>query len=406
MGSAVIDRVAWLAAFVAWLTVIPIVRLGARWFGTPVGAAAALLFTMSPILIVAVHHYLSVVLGALLLALTLDLLARPAPRAGLAGLTAGFAYLARPEMLLAVPVWAWLVLRGPDQGRADRLGRWAIGFLTIAGVWWVHQALLARLPGFNLAMYLLVCFSPLHPGDGLIRDFAATPDRFSTILAQALPTLPQKWLYFFPRAVKHVLTAPTAATGWLALVGLIAAWRRRDARPLAVTGLLLGMIPVAMMTLLVSLRLYPVPYLPLLALATALGAQQIVRVLPLWAHRPRTWMALLAMTALPSVVMELREQVRETRLIVRWVQIDRTGLASTPRSRQFMFSDTPSFVAWQTGRPTIWVTRDEFERLIRSQRWPSALSLRPHPEDTWFHTGDPRNPADQAGYRLPVAVGP
>ncbi|MBI5709370.1 MAG: hypothetical protein HZC42_03575, partial [Candidatus Eisenbacteria bacterium] len=53
-----------------------------------------------------------------------------------------------------------------------------------------------------------------------------------------------------------------------------------------------------------------------------------------------------------------------------------------------LFSDTPDFAAWTTGRPTVWLTRAEHDRLpeIATAERPA----RGGPGDTWFH--DPRGP--------------
>src|SRR6185503_4189176 len=149
------------------------------------------------------------------------------------------------------------------------------------------------------------------------------PDRFSAILAESLPHLADKWAHFFPRAIKRVLTCPTAATGWLALIGLAASLRRRDTRRLAVCACLLAVIPVAAMTLLVSIRLYPVPFLPLCAIGAARGAEWLFGLLPAWAHRPRAWLAALALVTVPSIVMALRFEEREARATERWLAADR-----------------------------------------------------------------------------------
>ena len=65
LGPAALDGVAWLAAIFALLALIPLFRLTGRHFGDPVGFAAALLFTLSPLTLEAVHHSLPVVTGAL-----------------------------------------------------------------------------------------------------------------------------------------------------------------------------------------------------------------------------------------------------------------------------------------------------------------------------------------------------
>src|SRR2546422_4114319 len=61
-GPALLDHVAWFAAAFAVLTLVPLFRLAARHFGEPVAAGAAGLFTLSPITIAAVNHYLTVLI--------------------------------------------------------------------------------------------------------------------------------------------------------------------------------------------------------------------------------------------------------------------------------------------------------------------------------------------------------
>ena len=405
-GPAALDRAAWLAALFAFLTLVPLFRLGARRFGEPVAAAACGLFTFSPLTTAAVNHYGSVVLGALLVTWALELVARERPRIGLGGLVAGFAYLVRPEMLLAAPILAWFAARQAHRARA--VWSFTLAFAVAASWWWLIRWRAVGSPFFNLSSYLLVSFSPAHPGDGLFRDFDATPERFSTLLGQALPELWHKWAHFFPRAIKRALVTPSGATGWLAPVGLLAALVQRPSRRFATVALLLALIPLVAITLLVSVRLYTVPVLLLYALGAALGAQWAFEWLPNWAHRPRAWIGALAMVALPSAGLELRADEHEARLCERWLAHDRASLASfsvAPGApARVMFSDTPDFVAWTTRRPTIWVMRDELARIygvdssgvrVRplgadAARTMVALPPPPAARDSFFHA-DPRS---------------
>ena len=102
LGAGALDQVAWLAALFALLTALLLCRLGTRHFGPAVGAAAALLFTLAPLTLRAVHHDVSVVAGAFLLLLAFDLLARERPRHTAAALVLGLGMLVRPEMALAL----------------------------------------------------------------------------------------------------------------------------------------------------------------------------------------------------------------------------------------------------------------------------------------------------------------
>jgi hypothetical protein len=410
-GPAVADSIAWLAALFALLTLIPLFRLTARLFGEPVAAAAAGLFTVSPLTIAAVNHYGSVVLGALLLTATLDLLARPRPRAGLAGLAAGLGYLVRPEMLIAAPVLALLAAGPRPDRRAAR--DFLLVFAACASWWWWHHWKTSGSPFFNLTSYLLVSFWPPHPGDGLVRDFGVTPERFRGILAESLPGLWHKWLHFFPRAARRALLTPGESTGWLVPIGALVALGRAELRRFALCAAALALIPVAAMTALVAIWLYPVPFLPLYCVAAALGAKWLLERLPRWAHRPRAWIGLLALAALPAAGVQLRAQADEARMIGRWLALDRAGLAAAVRTEENatrpMFSDTPDFVAWTTGRPTLWLTREEFDRLYglggARNPLPEGLPARPDPADTWFHRGNPRDPAGQRGAPIGAEAG-
>ena len=68
-----------------------------------------------------------------------------------------------------------------------------------------------------------------------------------------------------------------------------------------------------------------------------------------------------------------------------------------------VFSDTPDFVAWVTGRPTLWVPRDAFERLYASADTTAAASLALPPRRAvagWFHENF-RDPARPGALVLP-----
>jgi len=408
-GTACLDGIAWFGAVAAFLTAIALFRLAARWFGDAIAAAAVCLFTVSPVVLEAVRHSLSVVVGAWLLTLTLDLLARERPRTARAGFAAGLGYLARPEMLVALPVFL-LVPARPEPGSR----RWfLIAFLLVGSWWWWHHANVIGNPLFNLTSTMLIGAWGDRPEASAMRDFALSPDRWSTVFRAALPGLPHKWIHNFPHAVKKALEIPTLATGWLAAVGLAAAARDPRTRRLALCALLLALVPLASMTLTTYQRLYVIPFAPLLALGAALGARTLFERLPRWAHRPRAWIGALALTVLPSIVPALSNARHESRELERWLAQDRVALASRvadpSEPPRVLFSDTPDFAAWTTGRPTLWVSREEFTRLYPG--WPDTTSLtrpprdglpaRPAAEDTWFHV-DPRDP----GANLPRSNAP
>jgi hypothetical protein len=442
-GPAMLDRIAWFGAVCAMLALFPLFRLTARFFDEPVAAAACALFTLSPLLIDAVNHYVSTVLGAFLVAWTLDLLVRERPRAIAAGVVAGACSLTRPEMVIAAPVLAFLSgwggaraaspskgtagaheRKAADANDADRRAvavsrtptldppphagwaaafRFLLAFAAVASWWWWERWRATGSPFFNLTSYLLASFSPAHPGDALVRDFTVPPRLFSRVLADALPTLWSKWAYTFPRAIRRALGTPADAFGWLVPAGFAAAWWRRETRRVAVSLALIAVIPLVAVTLIAPVRLYPVPFLPLYAIAATLGARWLVQRLP-WARRPRAWLLFLALIAVPSAAIELKEQAALARSLERWLVFDRRALAgahaTTEERSRLMFSDTPDFVAWTTGRPTVWLTRAELASVFRPGAEPPPGMQAPQPEDTWYHRADGRDAGDQAGFRL------
>jgi len=384
-GERAIGSVAPLAAaaalIAAWLTA----RLGARAFGAPVGVAAGALFTLAPITVRAAHHDPSLLIGAALLAGALDLMLRTAPRALAAGVALGLAGLARAEMSLAILALA------PLAGRRGVVPMLAGAMLCLAP-WWIHTALATGQPWFNLSSYLLIGYTPAHPGLSVLRDFSLPPAAFPRALSAALPSLPAKWAETFPHALKRVLLTPTGGTGWLAALGgtltLVRAWTTpRGARMLALVARLLPLvalaaIPVAIMILMVYDTRYLVPFLPLWTLAAARGAEALSAALPEWGRRPRAWCGALALLALPSVAPALREEQREARIQERASAAERVELrAWATGSRTPIFSDTPDFVAYETRRPVIWMTEREYRALESS---PDSAG-RPRPADHWFH---------------------
>ncbi len=400
-GPRALDLVPTLAAELALLAAFFAYRLGARHFGPPVGAAAAALWTLSPLTLRAVHHDIALATGAALLGLALDLLLRPRPHSAFAGIALGLAYLARPEMLVAAPVLAALA------GRAW----WRLGlcFAACASPWWLHNAREAGSPLFNLSSYLAIGYWDGRPDLTVLRDFGLSPARWPAALSQALPSLPTKWLEFFPHAVKRALLVPTDATGWLALIGFGAALHQAATRRIAVAFFMLALIPVAIMTTTVYDSRYLTPFLPLWALAAALGAQTLARMLPQRARQPWVWLGALAVLVLPSVVPVMRAAEREARVLERRLAFERASLAplvagvappsvgSDPRVAEadrlgaastaaLLFSDLPDFAAWTANRPVVWVTREEFGWLpAPGEPNPLGLPERGDAVVTWFH---------------------
>jgi hypothetical protein len=391
-GTGLLDHLAWVAAALAVLTAAQVFRLASRWGGPPVGAAAAAAFTLSPILLNAVHHSLSVVLGACLLMLAFDLATREKPRPLAAGLTLGLTYLTRPEMILAAPVFVALAAAIRPQA-ALALG---VGFVAAAAGWWAHQAAATGMPMFNVSSYMLAGYFGSRPELSALRDYQITPDRWPQVLRDALPGLWVKWAAFLPRAARHALVATGWSTGWLAVVGAWVLWRGSEARRPAVAGALLALIPVATMTLAAPVPLYVVPFLGLYAWAAGRGA---VTLLERWRPGAAGTARAAAVVVLLGFLASgpaLRRAAEEGRLAAALLARERAALAevaTTPRgARRPMFSDRPGFASWTSGRPTLYTTREEYEALypasgpVVAER-PHGLPARRDSSDTWFHTG-------------------
>jgi len=385
-GPRALDWVPVLAAELALLAAFLTWRIAARAFGPPVGAAAALLWTLSPLTLRAVHHDIALTAGAALLMLALDLTLHPRCRAVLAGAALGLGYLARPELLAAAPVLAALA------GRA--WWRTALGFIACACPWWLHNLAASGSPFFNLSSYLAIGYWDGRPDLSVLRDFTLTPAAWPHVLREALPTLPAKWIDLFPHAVKRALLVPTGATGWLALVGFGATLRAPQTRRVAVAVFLVALLPVVVMTTTVYDWRYLTPFLPLWTIAAALGARTLAEalpaVLPGWARRPPVWLATLALLVLPAVVPAVREGEREARVLERRLAFERASIAElsagVAAQREILFSDRPDFAAWTANRSVVWITRKEFARLPGTgEPNPQGLPERGAATATWFH---------------------
>jgi len=182
------------------------------------------------------------------------------------------------------------------------------------------------------------------------------------------------------------------------------ALRGAATRRLALAGGALALLPVAMMTLAYPQRLYLVTFLPLYALAAVLGLRAALRALPAWAHRPRTLIGALALLVMPSTLPALKQAADEARTTERRLVAERAALRplaarGTPRP---LFSDTPDFVAWTTGRPTFWISLGDFTRLYASNSdAPRQLGLPAQGEaQGWFHA-DARDPAARGALITP-----
>jgi len=167
---------------------------------------------------------------------------------------------------------------------------------------------------------------------------------------------------------------------------------------------------------------YIAMFLPLWALAVGLAARWLWSLLP-GVGRTDAWVALLVVLMLPATVPALVRAGREGRALEVRLREERAALAplvtpatGLPRittlgierpadhlraAPRLMFSDTPDFVAWTTGRPTVWVTSADYQRLpgpaSAVRRSPTGrvmasqaalsdtLPSRGEPKDTWFH---------------------
>jgi hypothetical protein len=388
-GPGALDHVAWLAALFATLAAVATARLGARLLSPAVGAAAAGLLTWSPLMLRAVHHDITLPLGAWLLALSLDRMLRVRPHAARAGVAVAIAALVRPELALAAPLLA------PFAGSA--WPRFALVVLAGLAPWMAHAWLATGSPVFILSGYLLIGSFGAHPGFSVLRDFALTPQAWPGVFASTLPSLWRKWAILWRLAAREMFLSPSGGTGWLVPVGLLGASQVPASRRLVVAGVLLALIPFGVMTAAYADGRFTVPLLPVLALFAARGAAEASEWLPAWARRPRTWMGLLVLLVLPSIGPALQDGRQEA--LQAWTQLgaERAALAAaaarSPASPGTVaYSDTPGFVAWTTHRPTVWLTRDEYAALPLAAG-DSAAAMAAHADRparaaadlAWFH---------------------
>jgi len=408
-GPRALDAIAWAGAACALLAALALARLAAQRFGTAIGWGAAATFTLSPLVLRAVHHDVSLLLGAWLLVEAVERASRDEAQPWRAGLFLGAAALTRPEMLLAAPFVALLAgRRGPVL---------LLVALSCAAPAWIHAARAVGTPFFNLSSYLLIGYWGAHPGLSPLRDFAIPPAAWPHVFRDNLAALPAKWRDFLPHAIKRALLAPSGPTGWLVPIGALAvAWRggaatrgtegasagaRRAASPhaalaaprvanavLLAVGAALAAIPVAIMTLTVYDERYLTPFLPGYALAAALGARALARRLPPWGRTTRVWVTLLVAAELLVEGPALRDAAREARAHAAWLERERAALArAAPGAPPVLFSDMPDFVAFALDRPTVWLTRAEYERLPErgAGRPPADRPERGAAGEAWFH---------------------
>ena len=384
-------HIAWLSALFATGAALIAWRVARRHFGPAVGVGAAALYTLAPITIDAVHHDIAITLGGLFLMLCVDRVARHRPQATLAGIALGFGYLVRPEFLLVAPLVA--IMTG------GRKQPFFLGFALVAFPWWWHNTANVLSPFFNLSSYLVIGYWGAYPDLTVLREFALPPSRWVSTLYSMAVELPAKWIDFFPHAAKRMFMAPSVGTGALAFLGLAGAARYLRSRPLGVLGLTLVLVPLFVMTVTVYDARYIGPFLPVWAIGAAFGAWLVARLLPARFHDPRVWLGLLALAILPSTVNLMMEDTREA--VEHRAQIESESaelLRLSNRSTnpaEPIFSDTPDFAAWVTGRPVVWLTRAEFSRLPACPSTGSHEQLdrpcrRPRSEHregslVWFH---------------------
>ena len=400
-GAGVLDQIAWFGAFFALLTALLLCRLGTRHFGPAVGAAAALLFTLAPLTLQAVHHDATLVVGAFLLLLAFDLLARDRPRLTAAAIVLGLGVLVRTEMTLAL--FGLSMLAG-GTGAVTLV----LGMAMVAGAWWWHNWSATGSPLFSLSTYLLAGYSERWPGISVLRDFSLTPTQWPGVLIETAPELLHKAQANLHHTLKIALLVPSALTGWLAAVGLVVGAARASTRWIAIAAFVCTLVPMAVIAFTLLDTRYITPFLPLWALSAAVAAEW------LWGRIPRVgrslgWLPVLTLLMLFATVPALQRGAREAREFAALLAVERAALASrvtpaatlprlttlglerpagvAPTAPRLMFSDTPDFVAWTTGRPTVWVSRDEYARLPAPGAAVSAESppARGTAADTWFH---------------------
>jgi hypothetical protein len=235
----------------------------------------------------------------------------------------------------------------------------------------------------------------------VLRSFDLTIARWPDTMWGSVAELPGKWLYALPRAIKHIATAPSAFTGWLALIALGGLARRTGTHP--PNGARVGALMLVPLALMVGAQHRPefvMTVLPVWALLAVLGLGLVARRA---GHgRPAIVLLLTALLVLPGTIQMLRRHLEDAGPKAAWLSRERAALdlqfgagrpgrggpASGP-----VLSDTPGFVAWETGRTTVWMAEGEWRQLRLDIAAGTRLRPRDFPDpaetDTWFHE-DPR----------------
>ena len=389
-GGASIDSAAWLAATFAVLAAVFTARAVARSVGGSTGALAAALVTLSPVMLRMVHHDIAPAAGACAVALVIDLLARPKPRPFAAGLVVGLGALVRPELLLLVPIVWWLL------GLPRNLS-FAGAAALVTAPWVIHTWIASGSPVFNLSSYMLIAYTPAHPGLSPLWDFALPLARWPAPVFQSLEALPGKWLHMAPRAIKHMLMTPGPGLGLFAAVGLLNVWTARATRRLGWAAIGAALIPFIVCTLTEPSERYVAVFLPLWAAGAAWGVMSLGGGY----GRTRQLAAVLLLALLPFTVRAWTIEARQASALRGWLTHERAELGSRSavafRGR-LMYSDTPDFAAWTTHRPTVAMTLEGFNALPDSAGATAAPPMRPRdPLDQWFHADVRMLPAPAAG---------
>ena len=134
----------------------------------------------------------------------------------------------------------------------------------------------------------------------------------------------------------------------------------------------------------------------------AAGAVRGADAIALNAARTRWLRAALLVALLPFWGWALARETRQSAALHRWLADERSALDSRGAWSQpgrLLFSDTPDFAAWTTGRSTIATTREAYRALPGSPGVVTSLPRAGEPRDEWFH-------ADVRAWPAPARGGP
>lgn len=201
---------------------------------------------------------------------------------------------------------------------------------------------------------------------------------------------------FTARAVKHALMAPGPGLGLVAALGLFVAMVAPRTRRWALAALGAALVPLLLGTTTESSERCVAVFLSLWV-AGALHAAQAWAGGGGRAHAARIALLLLL---LPFTVRAAWLETRRSEALRSWLVTERAALASrsAPGVRgRLLFSDTPDFAAWTTGRPTIATTREDY--LAAPAAADPAGGIPPHGTaiDEWFHADVRATPAPTGG---------